>query len=164
MQKLGIDLVQLAAQLINIVILIFVLKKFLYRPVLKILDQRRESIERGLSLEKQLEEKLKQVEEKEQERSRQARLEVNKQLKTAEKEAKTVANELISQARKSAEKIRKQTREEAKQELAAQQANYETELVKRATNLANEALVKLLDKKTRFRLTEAQIKSVAKIK
>lgn len=48
MQKLGIDWRLLIAQLVNFLILFFLLKKFLYRPVLDLLEKRRVRIAEGL--------------------------------------------------------------------------------------------------------------------
>ena len=45
---LGLDLRIFIAQLINFAVLVFVLYRFAYNPILKILEERREKIKRGL--------------------------------------------------------------------------------------------------------------------
>ena len=48
LENLEIKWQLLAAQTVNFFILLFVLKKFLYKPMLKFLKERREAIEEGL--------------------------------------------------------------------------------------------------------------------
>lgn len=55
LQKLGIDWRLLIAQLVNFLVLFFVLRKFLYRPILGMLEQRRERIAKGLDTAKRAE-------------------------------------------------------------------------------------------------------------
>ena len=61
LHKLGIDWRLLIAQLINFSVLLFVLYKFLYHPILNILEKRRKQIEENDIRTKSLEEKLTQV-------------------------------------------------------------------------------------------------------
>ena len=49
MGELGINLPGLITQLISFTVLLFLLTKFLYKPVLKLLDERAEKIKKGLS-------------------------------------------------------------------------------------------------------------------
>jgi|TARA_B110000438_G_scaffold263755_1_gene275958 F-type H+-transporting ATPase subunit b len=49
MGELGINLPGLITQLISFTVLLFLLTKFLYKPVLKLLDERTEKIKKGLS-------------------------------------------------------------------------------------------------------------------
>ena len=49
MGELGINLPGLITQLISFTVLLFLLTKFLYKPVLKLLDERSEKIKKGLS-------------------------------------------------------------------------------------------------------------------
>jgi F-type H+-transporting ATPase subunit b len=49
MGELGINIPGLITQLISFTVLLFLLTKFLYKPVLKLLDERAEKIKKGLS-------------------------------------------------------------------------------------------------------------------
>ncbi len=60
MEKLGIDPVMLVTQIINFAILAFILTKFLYKPILKLLDERQKKIAEGLELSQKM--KLKEEE------------------------------------------------------------------------------------------------------
>ena len=63
--NLGIDGKLLIAQLINFAILLFVLKKFLYKPILDFLDKRKKLIQEGLENAEKIDEKLEAISEKE---------------------------------------------------------------------------------------------------
>jgi F-type H+-transporting ATPase subunit b len=57
-QALGLDLRILLAQFVNFSVLVFVLWRFAYKPVLKILEERRLKIEQGVKDSEAAEEKL----------------------------------------------------------------------------------------------------------
>ena len=48
MEQLGINPIFLLSQIVNFAVLAFLLHRFAYKPILKMLDQRRERIEKGL--------------------------------------------------------------------------------------------------------------------
>jgi F-type H+-transporting ATPase subunit b len=62
MDKLGIDPKLLLAQLVNFTIIMLLLKKFLYKPILDMLEKRKKEIAEGVALTAKMreeEEKLK---------------------------------------------------------------------------------------------------------
>lgn len=58
LHNLGIDWKLLLAQVINFFILFFILRQFVYKPIVGILKKRREEIEKGLEFTKTAEENL----------------------------------------------------------------------------------------------------------
>ena len=82
MEQLGIEPKLLLAQIVNFLIIVFVLSKVLYKPVLSMLEKRRKEIAEGLAIS----DRMRLEEEKFQEKKA-ARLEV------ARKEAKTIIEE-----------------------------------------------------------------------
>jgi F-type H+-transporting ATPase subunit b len=85
MGELGINLPGLITQLISFTVLLFLLTKFLYKPVLKLLDERAEKIKKGLSdaelASKGAEEAAQRIEDE----ISQARLEGKKLIEEAQK-------------------------------------------------------------------------------
>lgn len=67
LNQFGINPILLAAQVVNFLILLFILKKFMYKPILKVLDARKQKIEDSLKNAEELERRLKEVSEKEAE-------------------------------------------------------------------------------------------------
>src|SRR3989338_5144691 len=60
LNKFGFDPIMLAAQIVNFLIILYLLKRFLYKPVFKILKERQDKIEEGI---KQTEKAQKTLEE-----------------------------------------------------------------------------------------------------
>lgn len=162
MEKLGINSLEIAAQIANIAILLFVFKKFLYKPILKVLEKRQQSIEDNIRLQEQLEARLEALDEKERQMVKRAKVEADKIAEDVRTEAKTSANLLLVAARDEASSIRKQTREELKRELESQRQKLEDMMAKKAAEVANDAIGKLLGEKTRRLLTEKQVSKFVK--
>jgi F-type H+-transporting ATPase subunit b len=83
----GVQPVYLAAQMVNFIILLLVLKKFLYRPILKVLQDRKKTISDSLLKSEQITTQLQTTEvkiaEELSEASRQARVIIANASKTA---------------------------------------------------------------------------------
>ena len=62
-EKFGIDWKLMIAQLINFAIVFFILRAFVYKPVLKLLDKRRQKIEDGLAFAEKSKAELASIEE-----------------------------------------------------------------------------------------------------
>lgn len=82
--KLGIDWKLLVAQLVNFAILLFVLHRFAYRPMLDMLENRSKRIEKGLQDAEKAKRRLSEIAEKEKEVLRKAREEAKGILAQAE--------------------------------------------------------------------------------
>jgi F-type H+-transporting ATPase subunit b len=98
----GLDIKILIAQLINFGILLFILWKFAYKPMFKILDDRKKKIETGIENAAKAEEKLREVGEEE---------------KKIMVEAKKQAAKILDEARVMAEESRKKNIEKTKEEI-----------------------------------------------
>ena len=61
LEKLGLEPHILLAQIINFLILIFVLRRFLYKPLIKFLDKRKDIIEKGLNDAQKAKEELSKI-------------------------------------------------------------------------------------------------------
>jgi F-type H+-transporting ATPase subunit b len=120
-QALGLDGRLLAAQIINFIILLLILRKFLYGPLVSFMETRRQAIEASLKKADEIEEKHKEFQ-----------IEHEKQIN----EAKAEAAEMIANAKAAAEGIRQET-------LAVTQAESEKMLAKAAIEI-EEQKVKLL--------------------
>lgn len=101
----GIDWKLLIAQAINFFILLFLLKKFAYGPILKMLRKRREEIEGGLKASKEAKERLERAEELKEATLQKARVEGLAIVGQAEKTAKTKQDEIIQGGHRKAEAL-----------------------------------------------------------
>jgi len=136
----GIDWKLLIAQAINFFILLFLLKKFAYGPILKMLHLRREGIERGLKASREAEEKLEQIEELKEDTLKKARRQALTIVGQAEKSAKTRQEEIIQGGHQKAELVMA----DAKKVIEEEKAKIGEEVYKNAETLIKLGLEKVL--------------------
>ncbi|MFC1638965.1 F0F1 ATP synthase subunit B [Patescibacteria group bacterium] len=102
---LGVDWKLFLAQLINFGLVLLVIWKWVYRPLLKALDERSKKIERGLM---DAEESKKLLENAEEERAKvvtESRLKAKEIIESAESDAKKRRDEMISGAKSEVERV-----------------------------------------------------------
>lgn len=108
LSKLGIDWRLLIAQIVNFLILLYVLKRFAYAPILRFLEERREKIERG----------IKRAEESET-MNRKAKADAEELVLSAKRQAKDIMSEAHIAAQQSRESMLVQAKEESKEIILA---------------------------------------------
>jgi F-type H+-transporting ATPase subunit b len=110
LNNFGFEPILFFAQIVNFLIIFFVLKKFLYKPVLRLLKERRDKIAEGLRQADEAAKLLEQTLQKEekilkeaQEKARQlivdAKSETEEMLKNSEIETKKKVDEMLKEAR-----------------------------------------------------------------
>lgn len=100
----GVKPVLLAAQAVNFLILLFILKKFLYKPILGMLEKRKEVVAESIKNAEEIEKKLQKISEEREEALKKA----SKEAEQVIKEATEAANRIISEAHtKAGEDIKK---------------------------------------------------------
>lgn len=110
MEKLGINSIYLIAQIVNFGIILFFLKKFLYKPFLKILDERKKKVEEGVRYRQKMEKELGEIKVKEEELLSKARKESQKIIEEARKSAEKIEKEMIEKAKLEAIEVIKQSK------------------------------------------------------
>jgi len=101
MDELGLNLPVLIAQLVNFFLLLVLLRIFLYKPILKMLDRRAQRIREGV-----------EAADQSKEQASQAEVEVAKQVD----EARQQSQALVAQAQEAANRIQEESRNQARQE------------------------------------------------
>lgn len=117
--KLGIDLKLLIAQAVNFLILLLILTKLVYKPILKLLDKRKKMIEQNVEDTKKIEERLTKIEEEKEKIISDASKKAMEAIEKAKKEAEEEKQKILMNAKKEisslAERYRAQLQEEKKQ-------------------------------------------------
>lgn len=116
MEKLGINWALLIAQLLNVILVIWLLSRLLYQPVLNMLNERTKRIQDSLQEAEQVKQQLANAKRDYEAELTRARQEAASILAQATERAKAQEAELLSQARQEADKIRGDAREQAMQE------------------------------------------------
>ena len=115
MDELGFNVPVLIAQMVNFFILLVVLRIFLYKPILNMLDRRSQRIREGMEAAEQSKEQATQAEE-----------EVARQLDEARRQGQT----LVGQAQEAATRIQEEARSQARRdsEIQLERARSEIQL------------------------------------
>ncbi len=139
---MGINLPGLITQLISFAILVFLLSRFLYKPVVKLLDERAEKIKKGLSDAESASKGAEEAASKIEEELSQARLE-GKKLVEAAREA---SNQLREDEKEKISAEISQMMEKAKKEINSERDSAILELKNRFGELVVDAAGKVIEK------------------
>ena len=101
MEALGINIPGLVAQIVNFLLLLFLISRFAYKPILNMLNQRSEQIKESLEAADRARQEVQQAEAN-----------IQAQLDAARREGQTI----IEQASRSAEQLREEIQQVARQE------------------------------------------------
>lgn len=126
--KLGVDWKLLLAQVVNFLILLFVLRRFAYKPMLKFLDDRSKKIETGLRDAKRATEKLSEIEAKEREVLEEARKESVAMIARARESAEKTAEKIMIESREESERVLNETRKKIEAERESMRTDMKQEL------------------------------------
>ncbi len=143
LSKLGINWKLLIAQLVNFAILFYILKRFAYQPIIKILNERTKKIEKGLKDTEEAKRRLQEIAEQEREILNRARAEAQKIIVKAEEVGQENKENLVNQARLQAERIIA----EAKAEIELEKAKMLREVKAEVAQLVISATEKVLGEK-----------------
>lgn len=141
-KNFGVDWRLLLAQAVNFLILLFILKKFAYKPILETLRKRKREIEKGLEFTQAAEEKLKHVEEEGEEILGQARKNALDIVSESENIAKKKKDEIIVEANKKVENIVADVKRAIKED----KAKMGEEVYKSAQDLVRLGIARVLGK------------------
>jgi len=117
---LGLNLPGLIAQLVNFTILLIVLRLFLFKPIMKVVDERKRRIEEGLQASEQAAHAAEQSQEESLRALEEVRAEGRELVQRAQETSARLREELETQARRDEQQIVERAR--AEMELESQRA------------------------------------------
>ncbi|HDM32620.1 MAG TPA: ATPase [Deltaproteobacteria bacterium] len=127
-------------QMVNFLVLMFILDRILYRPILKILDERDKKIETGQEKAKELLEKSEYMLKDYKEKISDAKVEALEIKNSAIKEAEEEANRIINDGRKKAEQILEEIKADAERQVETARKELESEVGAIASSIVNQVL------------------------
>ncbi len=138
----GIDWKLLIAQVVNFGIVVFILHRFAYKPIIRILKIRKEEIEKGLLYTEEAGRRLSGAESEKEKILSMAREEGLKIVKNAEMEGKKRKEEIVKEAEIKAEKIMA----DGRKTVLIEKESMEKTVKNEAEELVSLALAKVLRK------------------
>ena len=140
---LGVNTSAFVIQLITFVLAFLVLRKWAFKPIIKILQQRRQVIEDGVRLGEKMRHDETDLEEKIEQTLHQTRLKADQIITDANETAKQMVRDAENAAKTRAEIVLKESEDKAMQELARAKRKLESEMI----NLVASATSAVLDEK-----------------
>lgn len=141
-EKLGVDLKLLIANIINFVLLLWILGRFVYKPVLALLEKRRKMVEKSVQDSKQAEELLADIEKTRLEAISKIKIQSVQMLEEASKQAEVVKKQITDTAHRQAELII----EQAKHQISLEKSRMMKEMEQDVAHLIVSATSRILER------------------
>lgn len=138
--KIGIDWKLLLFQAVNFLILLFLLKKFLYKPIISFLEKRQGKIEEGLKKAEGFEKEWQKIEEMKEQEKIKIEGEAVGIIEKARKGAEEKEKDILESTRQKAEKMIK----EAENEISGEREKVKDEIKKEMSKYIISATEKIL--------------------
>ena len=157
-QDFGVNPILLLAQIVNFLIILFVLKKFLYKPVLKIMSDREKEVKKGIEDAQAAQLKLDDATQKEAEILKKASERADKLIEEAKAQAQTMKTQAEEDAKSGAERILTEGRERVAQESAETEERLTKNIGRIAITILEKSLVGIFgEKEQKTILKKAQL-------
>lgn len=163
MDKLGVEPFQLLIQIFNFIVMFLVLSKLLYKPILKILEERRKKIEEGLRYAEKIKKDLEENDKKREEIISEAKNEARKIIEEGKKSGRQMEAEIIEKAHQEAQEIIAKGRSELSLERIEMEKQLRGQTIEIATSMAESILSRILDKKYQTDVINKKIRELEKI-
>lgn len=150
----GVDLVKLGFQVLNFLLLLYLLNRFLFKRVFALVDERKTKIEKGLE-DAEAAARDRELARAEREAAvAEARKEAAEMLASANKIATDTRNEILAEARADAEKVTERAREEINAEKDRAMADLRAQVADLALDAAAKLVRSDMNATTQRRLVE----------
>lgn len=147
MEKLGVELPLLITQIVNFTIMIVILSKLLYKPILKSLETRRKKIEEGLAYAQKAKDEEVKLEESRQKILSKARSEAKQIIDQAKKDSLKVKDEIVESGKAEVESLRAKLEKEFVNKEEEITAEITSNTVAIASEMVKRLIPTLVDKK-----------------
>lgn len=150
----------LIVQILNFVVLLFILRMVLYRPLLEILNQRKETIESQVKEAEMINQEARDLREQYQQKIADAHKEAQKIIQDASVYADRMREELLLRAKEEANRIVLLAQKDVEQEKSKAFSEVRTHLAGLAVSIAGKVLEESLDPSVHEALVKDFIKKV----
>lgn len=150
----GVDLPKLGFQIFNFLLLLYLLNRFLFKPVLGMIDERQQKIAKGLEDAESAARDREMASAAREETLAAARAEAQEMIARASKIGEDSRNEIVAAARSEAEKVAARARQEIVAEKEKAMAELRSHVVDLALAAAGKLLRSEMDSSTQRKLVE----------
>lgn len=162
MEKLGINLGFLISQLVNFTLIAVLLTMLLYKPILNMLNQRKERIARSMADVDAAREAAAKAQQEYDRRIAEAQRKAQEIIAQAAQASEKVGAEIKAEAQREAELIRQQARAEAAQEKAHLLADVQSQIASLSMLATERVLGEAVDANTQRKLIDQFLAELGK--
>ncbi len=160
LENFGVNPLMLGAQIVNFLVIFFLLKRFAFKPILQTLKKREETIKEGIKQAEDSRKLLEKMQEDEKNILKKAQIEGSKMVMDAKKQSQV----MMKDAEEAARKQTKQMIEEAKAQIGVETKLAEARLVKTvnilAMNYLKKSLSELFSEKEQAEIMQKAVKKM----
>lgn len=157
---ISVNLWQMLVSLLNLVLLFLLVKKFLYKPVKKMLDERQKSIEDDYAAASTAKEQALRDQQLYNEKLQDAKVEADRLIKNAVELAGNREREILAEAKEKADGIRRRAENDAALERKKAEDGIKREIVEVSTLLTEKLLERELSSEDHHRFVDSFIESI----
>lgn len=154
LKEFGVEPVLLAAQVVNFTILLLILKKLLYQPVLTLLEERKKRIADSLIQAEKIKSELEIAEQTRQQVITEARDNAANLIEEGRKEAEKLLLESRESAKKEAQLILKKAQDSMNMEKQTMKKELQKEVLNFVVTTANKVLGKVINQDLQKKITK----------
>ena len=154
MSELGLNIPVLVAQLVNFFLLLVLLRLFLYRPILDMLDRRAQRIREGLEAADQSKEQAARAEQDVAQQLAESRQQGQALIAQAQESASRIQDEARNQARREGEALLERARSEIQLERDQAIAELRKEFADLTVSAAEKVISQSLDRQAHRKLID----------
>ena len=163
LKNFGVNPILLAAQIVNFLIILFVLKKFLYKPILELLKKRQTMIKEGIKQAEESRNRLEKVVIEEKDILRNAQLQAKKLIEDARQESIELTLQMNDNAKKQTEKMLKDAKDQIARESLETEKRLAVNTSKLAVSFLEKALAGFFSAKEQKKVVSNALRKIKKI-
>lgn len=160
LKDFGVQPILLLAQIVNFAILLYLLKRFLYKPILKVLEERRQKVETSMKQAEEIQERFDETTKKQEEILDKSRSDASKIIENAKEEAKTLAKTIQKEAKDATEATIKRAQEALELEKQKMISDAKNQIVGVVAAATEKVVAKTLKPQDKEQLVKEAIKEI----
>lgn len=163
LQNFGVEPIFLVAQIVNFLIIFYLLKRYAYKPVLTLLKKRQDTITQGLADAEKARILLEEAEEKEKKMLQKAQSEARRMQDDAKKHAEDLLKKMEDTTREKADRMLKDAKEQIEIETKEAEKRIEQKTAEIAVAMLEKSLSGIFDPKEHKDAISHAVKQIKKV-
>jgi F-type H+-transporting ATPase subunit b len=159
----GLDPYLVTAQIVNFLIIFYVLKRYLYPPLFKVFKKREELVKESITKAEENEKILEKTKNLEKETIKKAKVTADEVIKEAHERSEEIIKEAEEAAKQNADKMLKDAKEQIALETETAQKELNKYVVKLSIQILEKSLSNVLTEKEQSEIVAKAMKEIQKL-